>query len=97
LPHYDFIDPTSQDLKMSHPTTMTSREFNSDTAGAKRATLQGPVFITDRGLPAHVLLSIADYQRLLVGDQSIVDMLSMPEAADIELDLERTFNPLAGN
>jgi prevent-host-death family protein len=81
---------------MSQPTTMTSREFNSDTAGAKRAALQGPVFITDRGLPAHVLLSIAEYQRL-VGEQTIVEMLSMPDAADIELDLDRTFNPFGSN
>lgn len=81
---------------MSQPTTMTSREFNSDTAGAKRAALQGPVFITDRGLPAHVLLCMADYQRL-VGEQTIVEMLSMPEAADIELDLDRAFNPLGSN
>lgn len=81
---------------MSQPTTMTSREFNSDTAGAKRAALQGPVFITDRGLPAHVLLSIADYQRL-VGEETIVEMLSMPEAAEIEIDLDRTFNPLGSN
>lgn len=81
---------------MSQSTTMTSREFNSDTAGAKRAALQGPVFITDRGLPAHVLLSIAEYQSL-VGEETIVEMLSMPEVADIELDLDRSFNPLGSS
>ncbi|WP_338925004.1 type II toxin-antitoxin system Phd/YefM family antitoxin (plasmid) [Pseudomonas silesiensis] len=81
---------------MSQSTTMTSREFNSDTAGAKRAALQGPVFITDRGLPAHVLLSIAEYQGL-VGEETIVEMLSMPEVADIELDLDRSFNPLGSS
>lgn len=81
---------------MGHPTTMTSREFNSDTAGAKRVALQGPVFITDRGQPAHVLLSIAEYQRL-VGGHTIVEMLSMPEAADIEINLDRHFNPLGKN
>ncbi len=46
------------------PTTLSSREFNHDTSGAKKAALSGPVFITDRGRPAHVLLSIDDYQRL---------------------------------
>jgi len=38
--------------------TLSSREFNQDTSGAKKAANHGPVFITDRGKPAHVLLSI---------------------------------------
>ncbi|MFM7237190.1 MAG: type II toxin-antitoxin system prevent-host-death family antitoxin, partial [Cyanobium sp.] len=41
--------------------TITSRAFNQDAAGAKRAATRGPVFITDRGRPAHVLLSIEEY------------------------------------
>ncbi|WP_454850360.1 type II toxin-antitoxin system prevent-host-death family antitoxin [Rhizobium binxianense] len=45
-------------------TVMTSREFNQDTSGAKRAAAGGPVFITDRGKPSYVLLSIEEYQRL---------------------------------
>jgi prevent-host-death family protein len=44
--------------------TMTSRDFNQDTGRAKRAAMNGPVFITDRGKPAHVLLSIDDYSKL---------------------------------
>ena len=39
-------------------TTLSSREFNQDSSRAKRAAQQGPVFITDRGHPAHVLLTI---------------------------------------
>ncbi|MCF9010316.1 type II toxin-antitoxin system Phd/YefM family antitoxin, partial [Pseudomonas carnis] len=35
-------------------TTISSREFNQDTSGAKKAARKGPVFITDRGKPAHV-------------------------------------------
>ena len=35
---------------------ITSREFNQDVSKAKRAALKGPIFITDRGRPAHVLL-----------------------------------------
>jgi prevent-host-death family protein len=42
-------------------TTLSAREFNQDASHAKRAALNGPVFITDRGRPAHVLLSIHDY------------------------------------
>ena len=38
--------------------TITSRAFNQDASGAKRAASQGPVFITDRGRPGHVLLPV---------------------------------------
>jgi prevent-host-death family protein len=64
-------------------TTISSREFNQDAAGAKRAALEGPVFITDRGRPAHVLLSIDDYRRLSGEQRSLVDLLAM--ADDVEL------------
>lgn len=59
-------------------TTLTSREFNQDTSRAKKAAKKGPVFITDRGKPAHVLLSIEEYRRLADKGLSIVDMLAMP-------------------
>lgn len=39
-------------------TTLSSREFNQGVSGVKKAAKRGPVFITDRGRPAHVLLSI---------------------------------------
>lgn len=67
-------------------TTLSSREFNQDTSGAKRATERGPVFITDRGKPAHVLLSIDDYNRLTGQSGSILDMLAMPDAAMIDFE-----------
>ncbi len=70
-------------------TTISSREFNQDTSGAKKATRQGPVFITDRGKPAHVLLSIEDYQKLTGLNADIVDLLVMPEAAEIAFETER--------
>jgi prevent-host-death family protein len=65
-------------------TTISSREFNQDASGAKRAALAGPVFITDRGRPAHVLLSIEAYQRLTGRQQNILDLLADPEAAHVE-------------
>jgi hypothetical protein len=40
---------------------------------------QGLVFITDRGRPAHVLLTIEDYQRLTGAVANIVDLLAMPK------------------
>ncbi|MCE0460045.1 type II toxin-antitoxin system Phd/YefM family antitoxin [Pseudomonas uvaldensis] len=71
-------------------TTISSREFNHDTSGAKKATLEGPVIITDRGKPAHVLLSIEEYQKLTgIGGTSIVELLVMPDAPDIDFDTER--------
>ena len=65
-------------------TTFSSREFNQDTSGAKRAASQGPVFITDRGKPAHVLLTFEQYQQLASGPFNIVDRLGMTEAVEFE-------------
>ena len=61
-------------------TTLSSREFNQDTSGAKKATSRGPVFITDRGRPAHVLLTIEDYQRLTGGHMSLLEAIAQPDA-----------------
>jgi len=49
----------------------------------------GPVFITDRGRPAHVLLSIEHYRRLAGQQASIVDLLSLPGSEDQDLPLPR--------
>lgn len=65
-------------------TTVTSREFNQDVSKIKKAALNGPVFITDRGHPAHVLLSIEDYQKLTKTRENIIDLLAMPEVAEID-------------
>lgn len=71
-------------------TTFSSREFNQDTGQAKTAARNGPVFITDRGRPAHVLLTFDDYQRLSGGHDSIVDLLGQPLGVeDIEFDPPR--------
>lgn len=69
--------------------TFTSREFNQDTSGAKKAAAEGPVFITDRGRPAYVLLSIDDYRQLTGHSVSLVELLAMPSAPDIELEPSR--------
>ena len=70
-------------------TTISSRELNQDTARAKRAARKGPVFITDRGRPAHVLLSIKQYEKLTGKRKSIVEMLAMPEVAEIDFEPPR--------
>lgn len=61
-------------------TTLTSREFNQDTSNAKKAAQRGPVFITDRGRPAHVLLTINEYLKLTGAHMSIADALAQPDA-----------------
>lgn len=44
------------------------------------------VFITDRGRPAHVLMTITDYRKLAKAEPNIADLLAHPESADIEFD-----------
>ena len=70
-------------------TTVTSREFDRHTARAKQAAKAGPVFITDRGRTAYVLLGIEDYRRLAGGRCNLLDMLSMPGLADIGFESPR--------
>lgn len=70
-------------------TLFTSREANHDFARAKRAAMNGPVFITDRGRRAHVLLTIAEYERITGKRKSLADALSNPEVAVIDFDIPR--------
>ncbi|GJE60054.1 type II toxin-antitoxin system Phd/YefM family antitoxin [Methylobacterium trifolii] len=65
-------------------TTLSSREFNQDSSRAKKAAEQGPVFITDRGKPAHVLLSIGDYRKLAGREVTLAEALAQPDVADFE-------------
>lgn len=65
---------------------MTSREFNQNSSHAKKVANGGPVFITDRGQPSHVLLSIDDYEHLTRGGEKIADLLALPGIADVEFD-----------
>lgn len=75
-------------------TTISSREFNQDTGSAKKAAEKGPVIITDRGRPAHVLLSYGDYQKLLAKGPSLAEALAMPGGEDIEFDPPRMEGPI---
>ncbi|WP_323073820.1 type II toxin-antitoxin system prevent-host-death family antitoxin [Mycetohabitans endofungorum] len=72
-------------------TTLSSRELNHDVTRAKKAANNGPVFITDRGKPAHVLLSFEAYQKLTQQRRNIANTLAMPGVEDIE------FNPPRAN
>ena len=70
-------------------TTISSREFNQDTGRAKKAAKTGPVFITDRGQPAHVLLSIEDYRTLTGNRMSLAEALVQGNEADFDFDPPR--------
>jgi prevent-host-death family protein len=68
-------------------TSITSREFNQHTSRAKKAAERGPVYITDRGRPAHVLLTYEEYERL-TGTHTVIDLLAEPAGVeDIEFDI----------
>jgi len=70
-------------------TTLSSREFNQNVTHAKKAARHGPVFITARGKPSHVLLSIDEYRRSNGNKRTLVDALSMPGLADIAFEPPR--------
>jgi hypothetical protein len=68
-------------------TTFSSREFNQDVSKVKRAAMNGPVFITDRGHVAYVLLEIGDYKKMVKKKESIIDLIAMPaDSPDIDFD-----------
>ena len=70
-------------------TTLSSREFNQHASEAKNAANHGPVFITDRGRPAHVLLSIADYQKLTGNQLTLAAALAQHGVADFNFQAPR--------
>lgn len=74
-------------------TTVSSREFNQDVGGAKRAAANGPVVITDRGQPAHVLLTFEEYRRLRGDEPTLLDALSRWPERDIQFEPPRLAGP----
>ncbi|MFT4161047.1 type II toxin-antitoxin system prevent-host-death family antitoxin [Shinella sp.] len=70
-------------------TTLSSREFQQNANQAQKAARSGPVFITNRGRTAHVLLSYEEYQRITGSRRNLVEALSMPGLEDIELNIPR--------
>lgn len=79
-------------------TTISSREFNQDAGGAKKAADKGPVIITDRGRPSHVLLSFEDYQKLTGTQRSLLDVVAQDQDDDFDFDPprmgDRIFRPV---
>ncbi|PDT78648.1 type II toxin-antitoxin system Phd/YefM family antitoxin [Sinorhizobium sp. BJ1] len=70
-------------------TTLSSRELNHDVSSAKKAAKNGPVIITDRGKPSHVLMTYDEFERLSGKHRSLVDALAMPGLSAIEFEPHR--------
>ena len=68
--------------------TWSSRAFNQNTNGAKAAALEGPVIVTQRGEPTHVLLSYHRYRALTRKEPDIVTLLSMSDEEGEFFDFE---------
>ena len=68
-------------------TTISSRTFNHAVSQAKRDALRGPVFITDRGHPAHVLLTIEHYQKITEKRKSGITFTKVEKSSLAHLDL----------
>lgn len=65
-------------------TQMSSRDFNQRVSEAKKASKDGPIFITQRGKPQHVLLSIEAYERLTGLGERISDLLAQPSGLEFD-------------
>ena len=77
-------------------TVNTARNSNTHTPRRTRSVsythldvYKRQVIITDRGRPAHVLLTIEAYQKLTQKSASIAELLAMPGVADVEFEPPR--------
>lgn len=66
-------------------TRMSAREFNQQVSKARQAALEDPVFITERGQPRHVLLSIEAYEALTGHHRPIADLLHLDDDLEFEV------------
>lgn len=67
-------------------TRLSSRALNQDIGFAKRAAHDGPVIITDRGKPAHVLMTYEAWLAREAPPRRLVDAIAMPGLSEIELE-----------
>lgn len=70
-------------------TTLSSRQFNQDTGAAKKQAANGPVFITDRGRPAHVLLTIEEYEKIKQKRMTLLEAVAEDNGGDFEFDIPK--------
>jgi prevent-host-death family protein len=66
--------------------TVTAAEFNQRPSQVKRAAEEEPVVITEHSRPSFVLLTYAEYQRLLGTPGNLAEWLEMDEEIEFEID-----------
>lgn len=66
--------------------TVTAAEFNQRPSQVKRAAEGEPVVITEHSRPSFVLLTYAEYQRLLRTPADLADWLEMDEEVEFEIE-----------
>jgi prevent-host-death family protein len=70
--------------------TITSRQFNQDTSAAKKlAVIDGPVIVTDRGKPTHVLMTIEAFEKLKAKRKSLAEALAHEASEHIDFEIPR--------
>jgi PHD/YefM family antitoxin component YafN of YafNO toxin-antitoxin module len=52
---------------------MSTASFDQNTTAALRQATKGPVFITENDEPAYILVTIADYEKLVEGRSTLLD------------------------
>ena len=78
--------------------TISSQKFNLSVSDAMKYSQAGPVLITENRRPTHVLLTYENYQRLSGVKGSVVELLALPGAEDIDLSIAtRKDFPVAAN
>lgn len=65
--------------------TVTARRLNQEPSAVKELARHEPVFVTERGREAFVILSVETYEQL-VGSNSVHDSLRMEAEFDIEFE-----------
>ncbi len=66
--------------------TVTAAEFNQRPSQVKRAAENEPVVITEHSRPSFVLLTYAEYQRLLHTPTNLAEWLEMDEEIEFEIE-----------
>ena len=54
----------------------------------------GPQVVTRRGVETAIVLSYAEYRKILAGDQKLSDFFGQSPLAGVDLDLERDKSPV---
>jgi prevent-host-death family protein len=67
-------------------TTVTAAEFNQRPSQVKRAAEEEPVVITEHSRPSFVLLTYAEYQRLLRTPTNLAEWLEMDDEVEFEIE-----------